>query len=122
MDAASELAGRDVRRSPETWLSYGKLVHSVVDSIRPHPTIVLGVCTPEELRGWPIDAWILLDCGDDERARRLGGSRAQELAQALADAGEYRSFDLPVLDSTGLSPEDVAVAVAERIRERNAKE
>ncbi len=116
MDAASELAGRDIRRSPETWPGYRNLVQVIVDSIRPHPTVLLGVCTPDELRGWPVDSWVLLDCSDEERTHRLGMDRAQDLAKALADARDYRSLDLPIVDSTGRSPEDVGVAVAALIR------
>jgi hypothetical protein len=116
MDAASALAGRDIRRSPETWPGYRNLVRTIVDSIRPHPTVLLGVCTPDELRGWPVDAWVLLDCSDEERVQRLGVDRAQDLAKALADARSYRSLDLPVIDSTGLSPQDVGVAVAALIQ------
>jgi hypothetical protein len=117
MDPASELAGRDIRTSPEIWPGYRNLVHTIVDSIRPHPTVLLGVCTPDELRGWPVDAWVLLDCSDEDRTHRLGVDRAEDLAQALADARDYRSLDLPVVDSTGRSPEDVGVAVAALIRE-----
>jgi hypothetical protein len=117
MDAASELAGRDIRTSPEAWPRYRNLVHTIVDSIRPHSTVLLGVCTPDELRGWPVDAWVLLDCSDEDRTHRLGVDRAEDLAKALADARGYRSLDLPVVDSTGRSPEDVGVAVAALIRE-----
>ena len=116
MDAAGELAGRDIRTSPETWPRYQNIVNTIVDSIRPHPTVLLGVCTPDELRGWPVDAWVLLDCSDDERTHRLGVDRAQDLAKALSDARSYRSLGLPVVDGTGLSPEDVGVAVAALIR------
>jgi hypothetical protein len=117
MDAASELAGRDIRASPETWPGYRNLVHTIVDSIRPHATVLLGVCTPDELRGWPVDAWVLLDCSDEERAHRLGAERPEDLVRALADAGAYRALDLPVVDSTGRSPEEVGVAVAALVRE-----
>jgi AAA domain len=117
MDAASTVAGRDIRKSPETWQGYRNLVRAIVDSIRPHPTVLLGVCSPDELHGWPVDAWVLLDCSDEERAHRLGLDRAQDLAEALADARDYRSFELPVVDSTGRSREDVGLSVAALIRE-----
>ena len=116
MGAASELAGQDIRTSPETWPSYRNLVHALVDAIRPHPTVLLGVCTPDELRGWSVDSWVLLDCSDEERARRLGVDRAPDLTRSVADARSYRSLELPVVDSTGLSLEDVGVAVAALIR------
>ena len=37
------------------------------------PVALLGVCTPNELKDWPIDAWVVLDCTDEERLRRLAG-------------------------------------------------
>jgi hypothetical protein len=39
--------------------------------LRPPPVVLLGVCTPTELAGWPIDAWVVLDCTDQERRQRL---------------------------------------------------
>ena len=116
MDATSKLAGRDIRKSPETWPSYRDLVHTIVQSIRPHPTVLLGVCTPDELRV-AMNTWVLLDCSDEERTHRLGVDRAQDLTEALVDARRYRSLDLPVVDSTGCSPDDVGVVVAALIRE-----
>jgi broad-specificity NMP kinase len=116
MDAAGELAGRDIRTSPETWRSYRNLIHTVVDSIRPHPTVLLGVCTPDELRGWSVDVWVLLDCSDEERTHRLRGDRALDLAKALLDAHSYRSLGLPVIDSAGLTLDEVGIALAALIR------
>jgi len=119
MPAASELAKRDLRRSPSTWPSYRRLVRAVVDTIQPTPLVVFGVCTPDELEGWPIDAWTLLDCSDDERQQRLGDHLSvDEIRDALADATQYRSLDLPVIDTTGKTPQAVANEVAHRIRQQ----
>jgi GrpB-like predicted nucleotidyltransferase (UPF0157 family) len=112
MTPASELAGRDVRTSPATWPAYRRLVRTVVDALAVMPTAVLGVCTPDELEDWPIDAWMLLDCTDEERARRLS-SRATEVEAALADAARYRTLGLPVIDTTDRRPEDVALELAD---------
>jgi hypothetical protein len=39
------------------------------------PVVLLTVCTPDELPGWPTDAWVLPDCADHEpRPRTFGGS------------------------------------------------
>ena len=117
MRAASELAGRDVRRDPSTWPSYVRLLRSVIDSILPAPLVVLGVCTPEELTGWPIDAWMLLDCADEERRRRLFANvDAGEVEDALADAARYRDLGLPVIDTTDRTPQSVAEELARAIR------
>ena len=116
IDAATALAGCDIRTSPETWPSYRSLVRAVVGSIEPHPTVLLGVCTPGELPGWPITAWVLLDCSDHERAQRLAAHRSRrEIDSAIDDARRYRSYDFPVVDTTGRSLEEVATALADLI-------
>jgi hypothetical protein len=115
MDAASALAGRDVRSAPEAWQSYRLLVRAVVEAVQPHPIVLLGVCTPAELDGWPIDAAVVLDCADDERRPRLGGGRSEDIADAVADARQYRGLDLPVIDGTARSPDDIADALADHI-------
>src|SRR5262245_57274106 len=115
MDAASVLAGRDVRRSPATWPMYRSLVRAVVESIRPHAIVLLGVCTPTELSGWPIDVWVLLDCTDDQREERLGRLARPESAAAIADGRQYRALDLPVIDTTDRTPQEVASALADLI-------
>lgn len=118
MPAASELAARNVRRSPGTWPSYRRLVRAVADTIYPAPLVGLGVCTSDELEGWPIDAWILLDCSDKERRRRLAATAdATEVNAVLADAARYRSLGLPVVDSTDRSPQSIASDLAQLIRE-----
>jgi cytidylate kinase len=105
MAAASELAGRDVRRSPTTWPGYDRLVRAVVEAVMPSPVVVLGVRTPDELEDWPIDAWVLLDCSDTERRRRLGSCRdSAAVEEALADACDYRVLGLSVIDTTGRTP------------------
>jgi len=53
--------------------------------------VLLGVCTPAELDGWPIDAWVLLDCAADERRRRLTPfTAAEEVEDSVRDGREYR--------------------------------
>jgi hypothetical protein len=119
MRAASELAGRDVRRDPSTWPSYRQLLRSVIDSIHPSSLVVLGVCTPEELTGWPIDSWLLLDCSDDERRRRLVGYfDAAGIEDALADAARYRHLGLPVIETTHRTPQSVAEELARMVRKQ----
>jgi hypothetical protein len=50
------------------------------------------------LRGLPIGSWILLDCTDQERQRRLQqDARFCDLADAIHDA---RALGLPVIDTT----------------------
>jgi len=78
------------------------------------PVVLLGGCTPDELRGWPTSAWALLDCTDQERRRRLSHQgRPESVTEAVHDAHEYRALGLPVIDTTGHSPEEVAAELAQ---------
>jgi hypothetical protein len=71
MDPAAALAGREISRNPDTWPAYRQLVRAVLDTMKHVPVVLLGVCTPTELAGWPIDGWAMLDSTDEERWRRL---------------------------------------------------
>jgi hypothetical protein len=55
MDPASALAGRGIRPNPDTWPAYTELIRAVIRTVVPVPVVLLGVCTPAELQGWPID-------------------------------------------------------------------
>jgi hypothetical protein len=67
--------------------------------------------------GWPIDDWVLLDCSDQERRRRLGPQAdLDRLTEAIQDAEQDRSFGLPVMDTTGRTPADVAADLAWFVR------
>jgi energy-coupling factor transporter ATP-binding protein EcfA2 len=117
MQTATALAGREIRQNPETWAAYRELVGAVVARLAHLPVVLLGVCTPAELRDWPIDAWVLLDCADRERQRRLGQHvQPDRLREALLDAREYRSLGLPLIDTTGRLPSAVAADLAEFVK------
>ena len=117
MVPAAALAGREIRPNPATWAAYRGLVNAVVNAMARLPVVMLGPCTPEELVNWPIDAWVLLDCTDQERLRRLSDRTEPGLAQdAIDDARKYRSLGLPIIDTTGRSAEEVAGALADFVR------
>jgi hypothetical protein len=108
MEPAGALAGCAIRENPATWPAYRQLVRAVLD-VLPRPIVLLGVSTPAELAGWPIDAWVVLDCSDVERTRRLGQrAGASTVRAAVEDAREYRSLGLPVVDTTGRTLGEVA--------------
>ena len=114
MTPAAALAGRDISQHPATWPAYRQLIGAVVDTVAHLPVVLLGVSTPDELRDWPIAAWVLLDCADEERERRLSpGYDREQLAEALADARKYRALGLPVIDATSQA---LAVVAAELAR------
>jgi len=117
MGPAAALAGRQIPDNPETWPAYRELVHAVIGSMAHLPVVLAGVCTPDELNDWPIDAWVLLDCTDQERQRRLGHhADPQRLADAISDGREYRQLGLPVIDTTGRTPAAVAAELAKFIQ------
>lgn len=117
MVPASALAGREIRQHPGTWPAYRQLVHAALVAMAPLPVVLLSGCTPDELQGWPISAWALLDCTDQERRRRLSHQgRPDSVTDAVHDAKEYRALGLPVIDTTGHSSEEVAAELAKFVR------
>ncbi len=119
MSPASKLAGSEIWSDPARWDAYQDLVRSVVNVIVPRPMVVLGVCTLDQLEGWPIDQWILLDCSDDERQRRLfgRGESVDLVGEAIEDAKEYRRLSIPIIDSTARPVDEVAELLAAAVRE-----
>ena len=114
---AAALAGREIPGSPATWPAYRELVHAVIGVMAHLPVVLLGVCTPDELKDWPIGTWVLLDCADQERRRRLARHAGpQRLADAIGDGREYRQLGLPVIDTTGRTPMAVAAELARFIQ------
>jgi hypothetical protein len=80
--------------------------------------VLFTVCTPDELPGWPIDAWLLLDCTDQERRRRLAQQARPTLPDdAFRDALEYRALGLRTIDTTALAPEEAARSIARLVQE-----
>jgi hypothetical protein len=126
MEPASALAGRDIRLHPETWPAYLELVHRITASIATVPVVLLGVATPDELAGLPVGAWVVLDCSDEERRRRLqADGRDHDGDAAIIDARHYRSLGLPVIDTTARTPTQIAADLAKFVlraeQQRNTK-
>src|SRR5262249_27019035 len=116
-DPAAARAGQGIRENPGPGPAYRELVHAVIGTIAHLPVVLLGVCTPDELKDWPIDAWVLLDCTDKERQRRLSRHASpQRLADAIRDGHHYRQLGLPAIDTTGLTPIAVAAELARFIQ------
>jgi hypothetical protein len=117
MVPAAALAGREIRASPATWPAYRQLVRSVAEQIAHLPVVLLGVSTPAELEGWPVGAWVLLDCTDQERRQRLAvRERPDDTETAINDARGYRSLGLPAIDTTGMAPQAAARHLADFVR------
>jgi predicted nucleotidyltransferase len=117
MAPAAALAGREIRPNPETWPAYRELVGAVLRAVAHLPVVLLGVCTPDELQGWPIGIWVLLDCADEERQRRLlAQGRQDDIDTAIADGRAYRLLGLPDIETTGRTPSQVAAALAQFVQ------
>ncbi|SDT25030.1 DEAD/DEAH box helicase family protein [Microlunatus soli] len=115
MEPAGDLAGAPIPQTPRTWEPYGRLVRTVVDAILPVDLVLLGVCTPAELADWPTGSWLLLDCSDEVRRQRLTArNEPDDIDDVLRDAANYRALGLPVVDTTYLSPDEVATSVVDR--------
>jgi hypothetical protein len=116
MGPAEALAGVAIPQAPQTWANYESLVRTIVEQICPINIILLGVCTPRQLRRWPDGGWLVLDCADVERRTRLARrGHSGATTGAVADAAVYRSLGLPIVDSTGLEPREVAEAMVDII-------
>ncbi|CBF80407.1 predicted protein [Aspergillus nidulans FGSC A4] len=114
MVPAEMLAGRSIRDNESLWKPYAALVKSVLDMLAPNSVLLLGVCTPAQLAGWPIREWVILDCDDRERTARLQqrGESADEIQEAVSDAAEYRALGLRTTDGTTITPQETAQAIA----------
>jgi hypothetical protein len=110
MQPAGQLIGRSIRADRSAWPFYDALVRAVLEQLSDDARFVLlGVRTPDELQGWPIGAWILLDCADDVRVTRLGERLgAADLVEAIENGQSYRKLGLPVVDSTSRTIDEVA--------------
>lgn len=115
MPAAEGLVGRDVPTSRDLWMPYGRLVRAVVAALDNVPVILFGVCTPDELSDWPQACWILLDCDDAERRRRLSSRPLEVVQAAIVDAGEYRKLGLEVIDTTARPVDEVVEELTKRL-------
>jgi hypothetical protein len=109
MEPAGQLVGKSIKANRTAWPLYDALVRVVLEQLADVPVVLLGVRTPDELHGWPIGAWILLDCADEVRITRLGERLCgSDLAEAIEDGKSYRKLGLPVVDSTSRTIDEVA--------------
>ena len=107
----------DHRANPETWPAYRELVQRVAASVASVPVVLFGVATPDELAGLQIRAWVLLDCSDEERRRRLhADGRGRDTIGAISDAEHYRSLGLAVIDTTARTPALIAADLADFVK------
>jgi hypothetical protein len=106
----------------DTWLH---VAHGVAQNGL--PTLLLAPFIPEHLKNLPGRAWVgeihhlVLDCPDGERVRRIEARpcwRARDV-DAQTEFGRWLRQNLaPVIDTSTLSPSEVADAVAAWVRER----
>ncbi len=121
LDAASALAGADLRYAAERWPAYTELcrqlIATVVDSGA--DCLLLSPLEPREAPYWrPGEvAWAVLDCPDPVRRQRLvrRGMAAGGIEHAVHDAAQLRRLGLPLLPSTG-TVADTAGRIADWVR------
>jgi hypothetical protein len=108
----------------DTWLH---VAHGVAQNGM--PTLLLAPFIPEHLDDLPGRIWVgdihflVLDCPDDERRRRIEARprwRARDI-EAQTGFGRWLRDNLkPVVDTAGQSPSEVADAVTAWVRDRLA--
>jgi hypothetical protein len=97
LDAASALAGADLRYAADRWPAYNRLCRALLTPLE-----------PREVPDWrPGEvAWAVLDCPDPDRRDRLvrRGMPAGEIDDALRDAAVLRRLGLRSSRPPALSP------------------
>ena len=122
LEASSDLAARDIRVDPATWPPYNRLWFEVLHaSYKNGRTPVLfapldpGDVEKAGLPSWCSGVeWLLLDCDDAVRCRRLqqrAGWDEGRIAAALEDAAALREAVGLRVDTASLSPAEAARAV-----------
>jgi hypothetical protein len=93
------------------------------------PTLLLAPFIPEHLNRLPGRAWVgeihylVLDCPDDERRRRMEARprwRSRDIEAQIGFGRWLRENLAPVIDTTRQSPSEVAETVAAWVRDRIA--
>jgi AAA domain len=118
LDGATARDGSDAHTAPDRGPRADELLLAVtLDVLRSEVgCVVLGARGPEELRAWPVHRWLLLDCDDAERGRRLvDAGRSDDRDGALRDAARYRTQGLQTVDATTSAPSVVAEELASEI-------
>lgn len=119
-DSASDLAQRSIYTDSTTWKPYRKVWLDILQSIsfNHHPSVLFAPISKSDLEGI-IDtatlSWLLLDCSDQERIKRLEQRRwsQDKIQEALNDANELRQEFSQVLDTARFTPEETARQVLE---------
>lgn len=122
VDAACDLANRDIYSDPSTWKPYGQLWFEVLHSIVRNDLVPIFFCPnmPSDLATQGIPDWcgtvfwLLLDCDDTTRLGRLDARpdwSIAEKSEALEDAKALRLAIGQSIDTGALSPGEVAEKV-----------
>ncbi|HEY6746654.1 MAG TPA: AAA family ATPase [Mycobacteriales bacterium] len=113
LDAGGRLAGLDLHEQSAAgrWPAYNDLCLSLVAAVLAagHDVLLLCPLTPDEVgrtaAALGIVRWMVLDCSDATRRRRLRTRPGEptDADAAAADAAELRALGLPVLHNDGIS-------------------
>ena len=119
---ASELAGKDIFFDPSMWRPYGAVWLEVLHAIHKNGKVPVffAPTSPRDIAqdGQPTwcreVAWLLLDCDDATRRRRLlqrPGWTAAMIEEAIEDAHELRHSVALHIDTAIIEPQAVARTV-----------
>ncbi len=119
-DSASSLAGRSIYTDASTWEPYRKLWFEILKgiSLNHQVTVLFAPISKQDIEGLVDKAtisWLLLDCSDNERIKRLEQRRwsQDKIQEALNDANELRQEVSDVIDTSNKTPEEVAKKILE---------
>lgn len=121
---ACELSGKDIMFTKETWVPFRKMWVKILEGIADNGiTPVLFSASDKE----DFDAlannlslrWIALDCDDKTRLERLGYRKymKEQLDDILQDAQKIRESFSVIINTSDLSPEDLATELLSLINE-----
>lgn len=124
INEASELAGKDVHFVEETWIPFRKIWINILKSTAESGVtpIFFAVADKEDFesiaKGLSL-SWIALDCNDDIRLKRLEyrNCTKEQLEDILEDARKIREDFNMLIDTSDLSPEEVAKKLLSLINE-----
>ncbi|MGR5503754.1 AAA family ATPase [Vibrio sp. DNB22_10_4] len=116
-DSASKLAKSSIYTDPSTWEPYGRIWFDLLKSLAQNGKSPVWFCpnTPQDLQSQDTSffsaiEWLLLDCDDETRVKRLSVRNWNEskINESLADAQELRELNLATINTTDLTPVSVA--------------
>lgn len=121
-ESAGELARTPIYSDASTWPAYNKLWFAVLAAVAKNSKKPVLFCPLDKADlddSFPAVKWLLLDCDDAERRRRLAkrGWDEMRVLEALEDARDLREQISTRVDTVASDPVEVARKVLEWTRQ-----